>query len=139
MDEKIDQKTPIIAPRVNSKLVQQETLNLDDRKLDADEADIDGGDESVNKMLTSREASRRVLDNNKNEPPPMTKKTVLGLITVYFSVFLDMMGLSLVQPVLPFYAEKFNANSFELGALYSSYSLMAAFASYMSGKASDKV
>ena len=90
------------------------------------------------KQLSSREASLRINEDN-GEPPPIDKKTLLGLITVYFSVFLDMMGISIVQPVLPFYAEKFGANSLELGALYSSYSLMATFASYAMGKASDKV
>ena len=90
-------------------------------------------------LLSDSRLQATINNNDENDPPPMTKQTVLGLLTVYFSVLLDMMGMSLVQPVLPFYAEKFGANSFQLGALYSSYSLMATFASYAMGKASDRV
>ena len=97
-----------------------------------------GTDEAKLTHAASREASLR-LSSLSNEPPPIDKKTLMALIAVYFSVFLDNMGVSIVQPVLPFYAEKFNASSFELGALYSSYSLMATFASLGMGKASDLV
>ena len=97
-----------------------------------------GTDDAKLTHAASREASLRI-QAISNEPPPIDKKTLMGLIAVYFSVFLDNMGVSIVQPVLPFYAEKFNASSFELGALYSSYSLMATFASLGMGKASDTV
>ena len=60
---------------------------------------------------------------------------IVGVTT--FSVFLDMMGMSLVQPILPFYAEKFDASASELGALYSSYAAMAFIATFGMGKASD--
>ena len=94
----------------------------------------------IDVKFKSEPPTKKKLDNaNHDEPPPIDKATLLGLVAVYFSVFLDMMGISIVQPVLPFYAEQFGANSLQLGALYSSYSLMAAFASYAMGKASDKV
>ena len=132
-----DHTTPIMAATTsNDAPPQLEPLTSPDdvTKESGDEK----AKESLSTLNTTREASMRVAADN-GEPPAIDKKTLLGLIAVYFSVFLDMMGISIVQPVLPFYAEKFGANSFELGALYSSYSLMATFASYAMGKASDKV
>lgn len=37
----------------------------------------------------------------------ISSRVMLSLIAVYFSVFMDMMGVSIVQPILPFYGEKF--------------------------------
>lgn len=76
--------------------------------------------------------------NNSDEPQSIDKQTLLGLIAVYFSVFLDFMGTGIVQPVLPFYANKFNANSVQLGALYSSYSLMTTISCGIMGYVSDR-
>ena len=42
------------------------------------------------------------------------------------------------QPILPFYADEFGANSVQLGMLYSSYSLMATFATIFMAKMSDR-
>ena len=80
-------------------------------------------------------------ENPEGTPIPATvsKKTLISLSIVYFSIFLDMMGVSIVQPILPFYAEKFGASSLELGALYSSYSGMATIATFVMGKVSDIV
>ena len=45
---------------------------------------------------------------------------------------------SLIQPILPFYAESFGASSTELGLLYSAYSAMSLIASLFMGVGSDK-
>ena len=42
--------------------------------------------------------------NNNDEPGPLTKQKLISLMLVLFSVFLDFMGVSIVQPILPFYA-----------------------------------
>ena len=137
-----DHATPIMAAANtdNTTMPQLATLNSAESDIpdNPPEENDSKAKESMGSMLTSRDASMRVAADN-GEPPPIDKKTLFGLIAVYFSVFLDMMGISIVQPVLPFYAERFKADSFQLGALYSSYSLMATFASYAMGKASDKV
>eukprot|EP01084_Bolivina_argentea_P095331 171419_1 len=78
------------------------------------------------------------LENDPNEPGPLTKQKLVSLLIVYFSVFLDMLGVSIIQPVLPFYAEYFGASATQLGALYSSYSSMLLFATFFYGKISDK-
>ena len=75
--------------------------------------------------------------SNINEPGPLTKQSLFSLLIVMFSVFLDFMGMSIVQPILPFYAEKFGATPTELGALYSSYAAMTMIAGLFMGKLSD--
>eukprot|EP01083_Nonionella_stella_P003420 9791_1 len=99
-------------------------------------------------MATSNSELRRKKSTNvikipnaivdPNEPGPLTKDKLVSLWIVYFSVFLDFMGASIVQPILPFYAEKFDANATELGALYSSYAFMTLLSTLFMGKFSDK-
>ena len=134
-----DHKTPIMAASKateNAVMPQLSVLNSADEEMA--ETPRSGDDVNVGDTMRSREASMRIAANS-DEPGPIDKQTLFGLIAVYFSVFLDMMGISIVQPVLPFYAERFKADSFQLGALYSSYSLMSTFASYAMGKGSDIV
>ena len=69
----------------------------------------------------------------------LTKELKLSLLTVYFSAFIDYLSLSIVQPILPFYSQKFNANGLELGLLFSTYSLTQAIGSYIMGKTSDRI
>mmetsp|Transcript_26889 Transcript_26889/g.44060 ORF Transcript_26889/g.44060 Transcript_26889/m.44060 type:complete len:551 (-) Transcript_26889:90-1742(-) len=73
-----------------------------------------------------------------DEPGPLTAQAIISILIVFFSVFLDFMGVSLVQPILPFYAEEFGATPTQLGALYSSYSGMSLLASLFMGKFSDR-
>ena len=70
--------------------------------------------------------------------PQVSKEALRSLSIVYFSVFLDFMGLSVIQPILPFYADKFGASSSELGALYSAYSAMTLLATFGMGLGADK-
>ena len=71
--------------------------------------------------------------------PDVTKEALCSLWIIYFSVFLDFMGFSVIQPILPFYAGKFGASSYALGALYSSYSAMAFLATFGMGRGADKL
>ena len=47
-------------------------------------------------------------------------------------------SVSIVQPILPFYAEMFSCIINRIGALYSSYSGMSLLSSLFMGKFSDK-
>eukprot|EP01084_Bolivina_argentea_P163352 284194_1 len=71
------------------------------------------------------------------ESTPITRRTKITLAITFFSVFLDFMGVSIIQPILPFYAEMFNADAIKLGLLYSSYYIMSFIASLFMGKLSD--
>ena len=73
-----------------------------------------------------------------NDERKMTKDQLTAVLIAYFSVFLDFLGMSIVQPILPYYARKFNANAIELGALYSVFNFAALIANYLMGRMSDK-
>eukprot|EP01083_Nonionella_stella_P210893 763054_1 len=53
-------------------------------------------------------------------------------------MFLDMMGISVTVPVMPYFAETFGASSFELGALLTSYAVASTVATLIMGKCSDR-
>jgi DHA1 family tetracycline resistance protein-like MFS transporter len=62
------------------------------------------------------------------------------LITIYLTVFIDLIGFGMVIPILPFYAETppFNATPFEIGLLFAIYSWMQFFFAPILGRLSDK-
>ena len=43
------------------------------------------------------------------------------LLPIFLTVFVDVLGLTLVLPLLPFYAEHFDASPFVVGTLAASY------------------
>ncbi|MEI6290648.1 MAG: MFS transporter, partial [Chloroflexota bacterium] len=45
------------------------------------------------------------------------------LFSVILIVFIDLLGFSLILPLLPYYAKTFQANSFTTGLLVASYAL----------------
>jgi len=62
------------------------------------------------------------------------------LITIYITVFIDLVGFGIVIPALPYYVESdaFRATPFEIGILFASYSLMQFIFSPILGSLSDK-
>ncbi len=63
----------------------------------------------------------------------------MPLITVYATVFLDLVGFGMVIPILPFYANTapFNATPFQIGLLFAVYSWMQFFFAPVLGRISD--
>lgn len=63
------------------------------------------------------------------------------LITIFITVFIDLVGFGIVIPALPYYAESgaFNATPLEIGLLFASYSLMQFIFSPVLGSLSDKL
>lgn len=61
------------------------------------------------------------------------------LITIYITVFIDLIGFGMVIPILPFYAntEPYLATPFQIGLLFSIYSWMQFFFSPLLGRLSD--
>lgn len=61
------------------------------------------------------------------------------LVTIYITVFIDLIGFGMVIPILPFYANTapFLATPFEIGLLFSIYSWMQFFFSPLLGRLSD--
>jgi DHA1 family tetracycline resistance protein-like MFS transporter len=64
---------------------------------------------------------------------------VRAFATVFFTLFLDLVGFGIILPVLPFYAESFGASPLVVTLLSSSFSLAQFVASPMLGRLSDRV
>lgn len=59
--------------------------------------------------------------------------------TVFFVVFIDLIGFGVVLPLLPVYTTEFGANGLWLGAITAGYSLMQFIFAPFWGKLSDRV
>lgn len=59
--------------------------------------------------------------------------------TIFFVVFIDLIGFGVVLPLLPIYTEQFGANDWWLGAITAGYSLMQFIFSPFWGKLSDRI
>ena len=68
----------------------------------------------------------------------MSAKTQ-GLLPVFLTVFIDLLGFGIVIPLLPIYAQNFGASEFTLGLLFSSFSLMQLIFAPFWGRLSDHV
>jgi MFS family permease len=59
--------------------------------------------------------------------------------TIFFTVFIDLLGFGIVLPLSPFYAEGFGASAFQIGLLMASYSMMQFFFAPIWGRVSDRI
>ncbi|MEX2351039.1 MAG: MFS transporter [Balneolaceae bacterium] len=62
-----------------------------------------------------------------------------ALATVFLVVVIDLLGFGIVLPLLPFYAQEFQASAVTIGLLYSVYSLMQLIFSPIWGSLSDRI
>ena len=69
--------------------------------------------------------------------PPATPRHVLGLI--FIIVFIDLLGFAIVLPLLPRYAERFQASGLEIGLLFASFSAMQFLFAPFWGRLSDRI
>lgn len=60
------------------------------------------------------------------------------LISVFLIVFIDLLGFSLILPLLPYYAETFGASEFVTGLLVASYAAMQLVGAPILGRLSDR-
>jgi len=61
------------------------------------------------------------------------------LLPIFLIVCVDVLGLTLILPLLPFYAERLGANPTVVGLLVSTYALCQLIAGPMLGRISDRV
>src|SRR5712692_350180 len=71
---------------------------------------------------------RRVAsDQMGQQPAAQTATTFLGLsrpmALILFTVFLDLLGIGLIFPIGPFYASAFGASAFDVGLLFTLFSV----------------
>lgn len=60
------------------------------------------------------------------------------LINIFIVVFVDLLGFGLILPLLPYYAETFNASPFVIGLLVASYAAASLFGAPLMGRLSDR-
>jgi DHA1 family tetracycline resistance protein-like MFS transporter len=65
----------------------------------------------------------------------MNRKLLTSILLV---VFIDLLGFSLILPLLPYYAETFNASEFVTGLLIASYAFMQLIGAPILGRLSDR-
>lgn len=58
---------------------------------------------------------------------------------ILFTVFLDVLGIGLIIPVLPFYVESFKVSGFVITSLFAVFALFSFFSSPILGMLSDKI
>ncbi len=61
-----------------------------------------------------------------------------GLLTIFLIVFIDLLGFGLILPLLPYIAEKFQANPFQIGLLAAAYSFFQFISAPIMGRLSDR-
>jgi MFS transporter, DHA1 family, tetracycline resistance protein len=71
-------------------------------------------------------------DSQINEPPKG------ALLTIFFIVFMDLLGFGIIIPLLPLYAKEYHATPLEIGLLLSIYSACQFVASPILGALSDR-
>lgn len=67
---------------------------------------------------------------------PATRST-RGIL--FLTVFLDVAGFGMILPLLPFYAQRYGADAFQVGALFATYSLAQALFAPLLGRLSDRL
>ncbi len=60
------------------------------------------------------------------------------LINIFIVVFVDLLGFSLILPLLPYYAEKFGATPAVIGLLTASYAAASLIGAPLMGRLSDR-
>jgi MFS transporter, DHA1 family, tetracycline resistance protein len=80
-----------------------------------------------------------VYDPDMDEAPVSTPPSRAGLVIVYLTVFIDLLGFGIILPSLPFYAERFGATGIWVGAMMASYSAAQLFGASVLGRLSDRI
>lgn len=71
---------------------------------------------------------------NEEKEPFFTKP----LLIIFLTIFIDLVGFGIVIPLLPFFAEEFNATPVDIGLLMASFSLMQFIFAPIWGHLSDR-
>jgi MFS transporter, DHA1 family, tetracycline resistance protein len=62
-----------------------------------------------------------------------------ALTTVFLTTLLDLIGFGMILPLLPFYAQEMHVTPFQIGLLFSSYSLAQLLFAPLVGRLSDRI
>ena len=67
----------------------------------------------------------------------MDTNKIQGLLPIFLIVFVDVLGYTIIIPLLPFYASSMGASAFVVGLLFSSYAFSQMIAGPILGRISD--
>lgn len=74
--------------------------------------------------------------SSSSGPAPPRRR---ALTAIFVTVLLDLIGFGMILPLLPFYGQELHATAFEIGLLFSSYSLAQLVFAPLLGRLSDRV
>lgn len=75
-------------------------------------------------------------DAVSSRPVPPQRR---ALTAIFVTVLLDLIGFGMILPLLPFYGQELHATPFQIGLLFSSYSLAQLVFAPLLGRLSDRV
>lgn len=79
------------------------------------------------------------MDSAREVVPSPPKSSHTAHLLIFLTVFIDLLGFGIVIPLLPLYAQKFQATKIDNGFLVAIYSLMQVIFSPLWGKLSDRI
>ncbi len=72
-------------------------------------------------------------------PAPEAGRSAAALYTLMSVMFINIMGFGIVVPLLPFYAQSFHAQPWQIALIFSAYSLGSFFGEPFWGRLSDRI
>lgn len=73
--------------------------------------------------------------SSSSDPAPPRRR---ALTAIFVTVLLDLIGFGMILPLLPFYGQELQASAFQIGLLFSSYSLAQLVFAPLLGRLSDR-
>jgi MFS family permease len=84
--------------------------------------------------IESSETKSKSTDDNQSS---LSTEDIIGIYIFILSVVIDIIGLAMVIPILPYYAESLGADAAQLGILYSAFSASECVGNLLMGTLSD--
>ena len=111
--------------------LELEAVNLESPPVIAGSASQhteEGDDDSGSVKTTGKEEEEYVIP----------RETLMALSIAYLSVFIDILGVSIILPIIPFLAIEFDASAQQIGFIYAGYAGAQMVSVPISGHLSDK-
>ena len=70
---------------------------------------------------------------------PSTRRSAWALYTLLSVTFINILGFGIVVPLLPFYGQSFHAAPWQIGLIFSAYSMGSFFGEPFWGRLSDRI